>query len=102
MLLSTNAHRMYYLADGALRINDSKFKNIIAKLINYSPYKMGSGLPLYMLYNNNKIDYMYWDNPNELVDRLRLLIASQATGNTSLANEINAIVEELREANIIY
>lgn len=34
----------------------------------------------------NKI--VYWNDPNELVDRLRLLLASQAAGNTSLPNEI--------------
>ncbi|XP_044005577.1 uncharacterized protein LOC122850507 [Aphidius gifuensis] len=28
--------------------------------------------------NNSAIDYVYWDDPNELIDRLRLLIASQA------------------------
>lgn len=46
-------------------------------------------------------DYIYWDNPNELVDRLRLLIASQSAGNTNHTNEINSIIEELKEAGII-
>lgn len=44
---------------------------------------------------------MYWDDPNELVDRLRLLIASQSAGHTGHNNEIISIIEELREANII-
>ena len=48
-----------------------------------------------------KNNFMYWDNPNELVDRLRLLLASQAAGNTSLSNEILSIFEELYEAGII-
>lgn len=43
----------------------------------------------------------YWDNPNELIDRLRLLIASQNAGNNGHQNEIIAILEELVEANII-
>lgn len=46
-------------------------------------------------------DYIYWDNPNELVDRLKLLIASQSAGNTNHTNEINSIIEELKEAGII-
>lgn len=56
-----------------------------------------------MRYDRNKhVSYTYWDNPNELVDRLRLLIASQSAGNTGHTNEIVSIVEELREANIIH
>lgn len=43
------------------------------------------------------IDYVHWDDPNELVDRLRLILASQAAGNNSHTNEINSIIEELRE-----
>ncbi len=43
----------------------------------------------------------YWNDPNELVERLILLHASKAAGNTSVYNEILAIEEELREANII-
>ncbi len=44
----------------------------------------------------------YWNDPNELVERLILLHASKAAGNTNVYNEILAIEEELREANIIY
>lgn len=58
----------------------------------------GSGL---MKYSNNALDYIYWDDPNELIDRLRLLLASQAAGHSNHNNEIVSIVEELREANII-
>ena len=47
------------------------------------------------------IDYIYWNDPNELVNRLNLLIASQNAVNTGQNNEINAIIEELYEANII-
>ena len=50
----------------------------------------------------NQLDYVYWDDLNELVDRLRLLLASQAAGNPSHTNEIISIIEELREAEIIY
>ena len=50
----------------------------------------------------NQLRYVYWDYPNELVDQLRLLLASQAAGNSSYTNEIISIIEELREAEIIY
>lgn len=49
----------------------------------------------------NKTAYMYWDNVNELVSRLRLLIASQTAGHTGHHNEIISIVEELKEAGVI-
>lgn len=63
----------------------------------------GEGLQLDYLEqtDKNEIEYMYWDDPNELVDRLRLLIASQSAGHTGHNNEIIAIIEELREAKII-
>lgn len=60
-----------------------------------------SGGELMMQVTNNPIDYVYWDDPNELVDRLRLLIASQEAGNSNHSNEINRILEELIESNII-
>lgn len=46
--------------------------------------------------------YEYWDDPNELVDRLRLLHASTMAGHTGHENEMQSIIEELREADIIY
>ncbi len=65
----------------------------------------GKGLiPRYKIARQNsyRMDYVYWDDPNELVDRLRLLMAEQAAGNMSHTNEIHAIIEELREAGYIY
>jgi len=43
---------------------------------------------------------VYWNDPNELVDRLRLLLASQSAGNTGVSNEILAIFEEFYESGI--
>jgi hypothetical protein len=51
--------------------------------------------------SNNKIDYVYFDDPNEIINRMRLLIASQMAGNNSHNNELIAIIDELREAKII-
>lgn len=53
-------------------------------------------------YPDVKPDYVYWDDPNELVDRLRLLVSSSHAGHSGHVNEINSIVEELREVGIIY
>lgn len=69
-----------------------------------APLKSGYGLPKFMVAHSkaHSIDYIYWDDPNELVDRLRLLIAERSAGNNNHDNEIHAIIEELREAGIIY
>lgn len=48
------------------------------------------------------VDYVHWNDPKELVDRLRLLIESKCVGHTGHDNEINSILEELREDGIIY
>ncbi|KAJ8884799.1 hypothetical protein PR048_010995 [Dryococelus australis] len=57
----------------------------------------GSGLEL----NNNienvqHVEYMYWNDRNELVDRLPLLHASMRAGNNFQVNKITAISEKLR------
>lgn len=77
-----------------------KFKNII-----YPMFKEKEGRSLQTDYmeviRSGTTDYKYWDDANELVDRLRLLIASQTAGHTGHNNEIIVIIEELREARII-
>lgn len=64
-----------------------------------------SGKPLdfnFIPYNHKaRIVYEYFDDPNELCERLRLLISSRAAGNTNHLQEINSIVEELRELRCI-
>ncbi|KAI8123498.1 hypothetical protein CVS40_5822 [Lucilia cuprina] len=60
-----------------------------------------SGLSLKSL-DNRKPKYIYWDDPNELVNRLRLLTSSSSVGHNNHKNEIISIIEELKEANIIY
>lgn len=54
-----------------------------------------------MDYNKKPVEFIHWDDPNELVNRLKLLVASQLAGSNSHVNEINSIIEELKEANII-
>lgn len=46
---------------------------------------------------DRKPEYIYFDDPNELVDRLRILYGSQEAGNNGHKNEINSIIEELLE-----
>lgn len=72
----------------------NKYREIIKPLIIH----VGGYL---MNLRKQNIDYLYWNDPNELVDRLRLLISSQKAGNNNHNNEILSIIEELRESNII-
>ena len=110
ILLSTNAHRRDHSASKPTLGNRGyKYRNIVSVLLS-SGYRNvggiareGSGLPIddTMTVTDNAIDYVYWDDPNELVDRLRLLLASRDAGHTGHDNEIASIVEELREAVLI-
>lgn len=91
----TNAHRRNYSSEGQIQGDKS------LKYTNYIKHFIKSGGGLLMKNYCPKTDYKYWDDPNELVDRLRLLIASKNAGNNNHNNEIIAITEELVEANII-
>jgi len=93
MLETTNAHRQRYADDKQINSNKGKkYKNVIKELFRK---KTGTGV------NLNSVRYEYWDDPNEIVSRLRLLVAAQQAGNNSVNNEIISIIEELREADII-
>lgn len=89
ILVQTSAH---LTADGKKIKKGGKKYTIIRHL-----FPSGSGLSVKL----QKHNLVYWDNPNELVDRLRLLLASKAAGNTGVSNEILSIFEELREAGLI-
>ena len=78
-----------------------KYKHVIAPLMSVTPKKekkSGKGLPHAMTLNNNAIDYVHWDDPNEPVDRLLLL---DRAGNNAYDNKMLSIIEELREAGLI-
>lgn len=68
---------------------------------NNSNLSSGKGLENDFIPYNSNIVYEYYDDPNELCDRLRLLVASKQAGNSNHDQEINSIVEELRESNYI-
>jgi hypothetical protein len=93
ILIQTSAH---LTADGSrIRKGGTKYETIIEKFFLTGEGMKYGGLKL------QKYNLVYWNDPNELIDRLRLLLASQAAGNTSVSNEILSIFEELYEAGII-
>jgi hypothetical protein len=96
IVVMTSAHKKSYNPEAQISANSgSKYKKIIAPMFS----KSGEGL---REVTGNAIDYVYWNDPNELVNRLRLLILSKDAGNTGVDNEIDSILEELRESGIIY
>lgn len=101
ILLLTNAHLVKYTEGERIQVtNTFKYKNIIKKL-----FKKGSGLNTsYMKVDTYPCapDFVHYDNINKLVDRLKILKASEAAGNTSHNNEIVNIISELREKGVIY
>lgn len=110
MLKYTSAHKINCKPKSNIirNKNSIKYSNIISVLFpeKKSQHSDGKGLGKlqmnYKLFNKNgKFNYTYWDDPNELVNRLRLLIASQSAGHSGHTNEIISIIEELREASII-
>lgn len=78
------------------RQNCSKYTNLISKLFGKKHEEAGSPK------KTTGGQYVYFDDYNEIVDRLRLLVASQQAGNTSHGNEIISILEQLRQQNLIY
>lgn len=118
IVINSNAHRHNYKNRGHLQPNKSfKYTNILGPFIKKS--RSGKGLfkkvVVVVPNNNNKKnnkqvassssssspEYVYWNEPSELVARLKLLYASKWAGNNSHDNEILSITEELKEAGII-
>lgn len=90
LLLKTNAHKQNY--DSARQINSNKgakYNKVIKPLMHEVPSsKTGES-------------YKYYDDPEELVVRLKILVASTQAGHTNHNNEIISIIEELRQGGYI-
>jgi hypothetical protein len=109
LLLETNAHRRDFNPNKPIKSNKGrKYLQIIRPMFKFSKERLtsnesctqGQGLPIMKKVRSN-VSYVYWDDPNELVDRLKLLVASRDAGNTGLENEIISIIEELQESGIL-
>lgn len=100
ILILTNGHKKRFHINSPIRKSSKSYKyhTIIKPLFQIGG---GSLQTEHLINNSHSIDYMYWDDPNELVDRLRLLVSSSSAGHTGHNNEIISIIEELREAHII-
>lgn len=116
ILKDTNASRVGYDPLGKLSATRlPKYGKIIKPILEGKKpdvwwarnWKTGLGLQKHVLplkkfvQRKSKMEYKYWDDVNELCERLKLLVASKNAGHTGHDNEITAIIEELRESKII-
>lgn len=84
-----------------------KYKNIIARLAGVPVQDVEDnpdttiGGQLQLQHTEAPVRYVFWDDPNELVERLELLVGERDAGHTGLDNEILSILEELRERGLV-
>ena len=118
MLILSGVHRKGYdTMQARAHTNTNKYKNVISPLLRRAVELSRSGIASpststrtsriegqgYKLVTDQTKDYVYYSSPNDLVDRLRLLVAAEQAGN-KLAhhhNEIESILQELRDIGII-
>lgn len=82
------------------RNKSNKYRQVIKGL--FPPIVAGSGMFMIEdLPNSVPTKYLFWDDPNELCDRLRMLLYSKRAGHTGHEGEIASIIEELKEKKII-
>lgn len=110
IVFDTNVYRVNFSPTGKIRSNRGrKYKNILSQILSKGPPQdamdtytdqallinnpTGSGI----LLTDAKPNIVYYDDPNEIVNRLRVLMGSKEAGHTGHENEINAILEELKE-----
>lgn len=100
----TNLYRLNFDPLGKIKGNKSqKYKTFVHPAL-YGVKQRVPSLPTgkgLLTVNNRRVEYRYFDNPNELVKRLVLLRSALDAGNNGVRNEIIAIEEELKEMNII-
>lgn len=104
ILYNTNAHQAAHNAHISMASKRSvKYKKIIQPFFakNKSTHITGKGTSNLLHVSKAPVDYVYYDDPNELVTRLHLLHSSREVGHTGHENEIASIEEELRERKLI-
>lgn len=111
LLLKTKApYKNYDTRKGLNASRTAKYHQLVEPLMSYKMVmrsRSGTGVPprmptMKVADKNKTVDYVYWNKPKELVDRLRLLWGSKLAGHTGHDNEILNIIEELREEGIVY
>lgn len=125
ILNKTNVHRIGYEADKQIKGNSGRkyleyIKPILALQFSEKNIRQNEllrsqsirprtqSIPAYLRkgqgvlqFTEKKVQYVPYKTANQLVNRLRVLIASQLAGHTGLDNEIVYVIDELRRIKII-
>lgn len=117
IIINSNSYRTNYEENGKIKSNTGlKYMQYIKPILEKrgliksktpSTSSLGSGLKIKHLnkfFTKTPKELVYWDDPNELIDRLIVLYGEQEAGNNNpeIHNEILNILEELEERGIIY
>lgn len=107
----SSANRKNYEPEGPISGNvGPKYTKVIRPLMTSKVPHRGSPLTTSKLprrgtglltVNDKKVEFIPWKNPNTLVDRLRILMASQFAGHTGHSNEITRIIDTLKKYKYI-
>lgn len=90
----------YKIITDSLQLSVIRPRSSSVSTIETRSKKRGGKLNLLNL-NKKKVEYRYFDDFNELIERLKLLVSSQMAGNHGHINEIQSILSELKEGKII-
>lgn len=100
LLNYTSAHRLN--CDPLQRINGNSGKKYLTYIQPFLEKAKKSGGNLKFFVSNKKTTYKYWDDPNELLKRLSLLVADKNAGNKTAHDvEIDSILSELFQKKYI-
>ena len=104
IICDTNVYKYRNIPDGnkLKKSKSPKYTSIIAPLLYkyrlIQDKKHGTGLQKVVTKANN-VEYVYWDNLDELLERLYILYGELKAGNTNptIRNEIISIIQEFKE-----
>ena len=80
-------------------LNDKIWKSHRGRSLETRKFTTGGGLN--SSHEDRFVKHGYFDNCNELVERMRLLVSEKRVQNNSYDSEISSIIEELRESGIV-
>ena len=97
-MLQTSLHKKNYIPNGVnVGGNSHKYRFTIKPLLD----RMTNGKGLKFIVTNKKRNYKFWDDPNELCERLKILEGEKAAGNNIHDAEISSILSELEQKKYI-
>ena len=90
LLIQTNAMHYVNNPNKPKSNRGYKWKNLVSSIWNWRKNTEGKGVTIIIL-----------EDPNALLERLDLLLASQEAGHTGVVNELVSICDELKRQKVI-